>query len=1194
MPTQPDDSKPNRVPAFTPAPPIDAAQEVRFAVVMYGGVSLAIYINGVTQELLRMVRATAPAVHDKAEGRPLPLDSAAPKGTEWVYRKLSYLLGDESLLNDYRQQLTSAENSGHKVSADADLVDEEVRKGTPIRTRFLVDILSGTSAGGINAIYLAKALANDQSIDELKKLWVNEGDIALLINDKGSVAGLHLKKQNPPLSLLNSRRMYLKLLAAFDDMDGNNRLRKVKSPYIDELDLFITTTDIEGVPLQLQLSDAIVYERRHRNVFHFKYATEAATGGDRNDFTPGHNPFLAFAARCTSSFPFAFEPMRLCDIDEVLDLFPHYRHDENCKSSSAKWQRYFIERINPDTDVENLRFPKRSFGDGGYLDNKPFTYTTETLTRRQSSVPVDRKLIYIEPSPEHPEDQPQRAEKPDALQNAKAALTDLPTYETIREDLQRLLDRNRLINRVTRLTAAIEKDIAQYETLPTRNKETARPRLAEGEWDTLDLAGMIDKYGVYYLPYRRLRIADATDQMTELIAYIANFDAESDQFTAVRCLVRAWRERTYTDYHTDGKKIVNNFLNDYDFSYRLRRLNYVRGKIDVLHCLDALPVLAGEVDAVASESGKPNVNATAVRLSKDQESLLNRLRDFGIDYLRLDVAGRDEFRRLRRLVKCEMNEVFVQLRAGGRQIRKPVKVTAAADAKIEEKAKSDSSKATFAEKIGSLGLTNDHLKYLLGVDWSDAQTADTGAETQAAANGFNDPCAQNLYTKLDDACVARGSKLLENPGAFNLPADLEQRFNDAAATLKDQLDDVLKPASKRSRELLNPQKDFRGFSGSCRNLFGAQEPDAALLKSLRTYLWNYYSHFDDYDQISFPVLYETGVAESDVVEVIRISPEDAKSLIDEREEHRKSSDGQGRRKLAGTALHNFGAFLDRAWRQNDIMWGRLDGAERLITSLLPGSNNEIVRRKLVREAQNAIFIEELPPESRRELGNLMSNALVRAGTGEGVGKAVEQVIKGLKDSSPIQTRLENVMRASLADEELIVLMSADYEVNRQLDPQDMLRVLSRSTQVIGKMFEEIANSNRLDGNRLRWIARLGQIFWGLIEVAVPHSILNRLVFHWLKLLYVFEVVLLITAIPFGSNEVQKFALTLFGVTATINITVLLLRDMMRLKRGWLRMFITVFVMTVLLLAGFGAYQLFNLGLRERFVARTQNILNKFR
>ena len=32
----------------------DYSQEVRFAVVMYGGVSLAIYINGIAQEVLRV------------------------------------------------------------------------------------------------------------------------------------------------------------------------------------------------------------------------------------------------------------------------------------------------------------------------------------------------------------------------------------------------------------------------------------------------------------------------------------------------------------------------------------------------------------------------------------------------------------------------------------------------------------------------------------------------------------------------------------------------------------------------------------------------------------------------------------------------------------------------------------------------------------------------------------------------------------------------------------------------------------------------------------------------------------------------------------------------------------------------------------------------------------------------------------
>ncbi|HWO08399.1 MAG TPA: hypothetical protein VNN80_02935, partial [Polyangiaceae bacterium] len=43
-----------------PGEPYECQQEIRLAVVMYGGVSLCIYINGVAQELLQLVRATAP------------------------------------------------------------------------------------------------------------------------------------------------------------------------------------------------------------------------------------------------------------------------------------------------------------------------------------------------------------------------------------------------------------------------------------------------------------------------------------------------------------------------------------------------------------------------------------------------------------------------------------------------------------------------------------------------------------------------------------------------------------------------------------------------------------------------------------------------------------------------------------------------------------------------------------------------------------------------------------------------------------------------------------------------------------------------------------------------------------------------------------------------------------------------------
>ena len=39
-------------------------------------------------------------------------------------------------------------------------------------------------------------------------------------------------------------------------------------------------------------------------------------------------------------------------------------------------------------------------------------------------------------------------------------------------------------------------------------------------------------------------------------------------------------------------------------------------------------------------------------------------------------------------------------------------------------------------------------------------------------------------------------------------------------------------------------------------------------------------------------------------------------------------------KLAGLQVHHFGGFYKRSWRANDWMWGRLDGADRLVRLLL--------------------------------------------------------------------------------------------------------------------------------------------------------------------------------------------------------------------------------------------------------------------
>jgi hypothetical protein len=76
---------------------MDVAREVRFAVVMYGGVSLAIYINGVAQELLNMARATAPKTADDGEAL-LGADPKQLTGSLAVSRKVGQFLHQRSEL----------------------------------------------------------------------------------------------------------------------------------------------------------------------------------------------------------------------------------------------------------------------------------------------------------------------------------------------------------------------------------------------------------------------------------------------------------------------------------------------------------------------------------------------------------------------------------------------------------------------------------------------------------------------------------------------------------------------------------------------------------------------------------------------------------------------------------------------------------------------------------------------------------------------------------------------------------------------------------------------------------------------------------------------------------------------------------------------------------------------------------------
>ena len=87
----------------------------------------------------------------------------------------------------------------------------------------------------------------------------------------------------------------------------------------------------------------------------------------------------------------------------------------------------------------------------------------------------------------------------------------------------------------------------------------------------------------------------------------------------------------------------------------------------------------------------------------------------------------------------------------------------------------------------------------------------------------------------------------------------------------------------------------------------------------RAMLLNYLG-FPYIDVATLPLLQGEGTDEYDPIRVDRISPDDARAI----------RSGGAEATLKGIQYNSFGAFFSHAYRENDYLWGRLHGAERMI------------------------------------------------------------------------------------------------------------------------------------------------------------------------------------------------------------------------------------------------------------------------
>ena len=246
--------------------------------------------------------------------------------------------------------------------------------------------------------------------------------------------------------------------------------------------------------------------------------------------------------------------MALCDVANVMNSRNLLAGQPFCSPDTTDWQRFYKDYLG---DPSGTQFQFRPFGDGGYLDNKPFSYAIDTILARQAALPVDRKLIYIEPAPEDVSRMTFHAsgpdDRPDAIQNSLKALIELPRYETIRQDLERLIEWNTNIRRMAR----IRQDIRRI--------------LEEGGEEAVN--HLLDRDSLQYRAYIRLRLSSATDAVADRVSEALGIDPTSARGEAVRILAGGWRK---AKFNTGELELA--FLDTYDLSYVWRALHYLYQK----------------------------------------------------------------------------------------------------------------------------------------------------------------------------------------------------------------------------------------------------------------------------------------------------------------------------------------------------------------------------------------------------------------------------------------------------------------------------------------------------------------------------------------------------------------------------------------------------------------------------------------
>ena len=316
-------------------------RELRLALVMTGGVSLAVWMGGVAGEVFRCIR------------------------NEGLYGDLCDLTA----------------------------------------TRVVVDVMSGSSAGGMNGAFLGTAIAYDLTVDEfdeLRDLWLSLGSFSKLLRDP--------LKKDPP-SLLKGDEFFGPAIENVLTSWVSRKANCVLTPSPSDLTVILTASLLSAhlEPFADDFDTAIL-EPRHRARFTFE-AEHFCDGAS----LPAK---LALAARTTASFPGAFEASYIPIGESGRPEADPARPDMNGIAS----------------------FDRSHWAvDGGVLMNKPVKPALDAIRRRTSGGEIRRVIAYVNPDPGTPRQAIDvRANPPTLGDVVMKSIITLPRAESIADHLDEL------------------------------------------------------------------------------------------------------------------------------------------------------------------------------------------------------------------------------------------------------------------------------------------------------------------------------------------------------------------------------------------------------------------------------------------------------------------------------------------------------------------------------------------------------------------------------------------------------------------------------------------------------------------------------------------------------------------------------------------------------------------------------------